>query len=149
MDKFDRFIIRTLQRIWQPLARISLFIVFFWFGFLKIIGLSPAELLVDKLRAEVIPFIPFEEFVLIFGFYEMTIGLSFLIPHWERLAIALLIPHMISTFMPLIFLPDLTWTAFLIPTIEGQYIIKNLIIVSLALVIGANLKPFGKNKKLH
>lgn len=147
MAGFDKLVIHTLQKIWQPLARISLLIVFFWFGFLKIAGLSPAELLVDKLRAELIPFIPLEKFILIFGFYEMLIGLSFLIPRLERLAIALLIPHMISTFMPLILLIPLTWHSFLVPTIEGQYIVKNLIIISLALVIGANLKPFGKKEK--
>ena len=71
----------------------------------------------------------------------MLVGISFLIPGLERLAIALLMPHMITTFMPLVLLPSITWKGFFTPTLEGQYIIKNLVIIALAFSIAARLKP--------
>ena len=71
----------------------------------------------------------------------MLIGVAFLIPGLERLAIALLIPHMITTVLPLILLPSITWQSFLIPTLEGQYIIKNIVIIALASALAAHLHP--------
>jgi uncharacterized membrane protein YkgB len=139
LKKIDYLIINILQKIWQSLARFSLFIVFFYFGFLKVIGLSPASPLVEALFQKTISFLSFDFFIKFFGLFEMLIGLTFIIPHLERLAIFLLIIHMITTFLPLFFLPQIIWQKFLVPTLEGQYIIKNLVIIALALVIGAHL----------
>ncbi|GIW65931.1 MAG: hypothetical protein KatS3mg094_450 [Candidatus Parcubacteria bacterium] len=138
----DETIIKFLKKIWQPLSKISLFIVFFYFGFLKVLGLSPATPLVEALFQKTLNFFPFSYFIIFFGLFEMLIGLAFIIPHLERLAIFLLIIHMITTFMPLILLPQISWQKFLVPTLEGQYIIKNLVIISLAFVIGAHLRIF-------
>jgi len=139
LKKLDHLIISILQKIWQLLARLSLFIVFFYFGFLKVIGLSPATPLVEALFQKTISFLTFNFFIKFFGLFEMLIGLTFIIPRLERLAIFLLIIHMITTFLPLFLLPQITWQKFLVPTLEGQYIIKNLVIIALALVIGAHL----------
>jgi uncharacterized membrane protein YkgB len=140
LSKIDQFIIRTLQKIWRPLAKISIFIIFFYFGFLKVLGLSPANPLVSALLQQTIDFVPFEKFVILWGFFEMLIGLTFITPRLERIAIFLLLLHMIIVALPLILLPQITWQKFLVPTLEGQYIIKNLAIISLALVIGAHLE---------
>ena len=118
--------------------------VFFWFGLLKIIDVSPANDLIAALLPLTLPFVSFEKFIIILGLFEMLIGIVFLIPKKERLAIALLVPHMITTFLPLVMLPALAWQEFLIPTIEGQYIIKNLVIVALALSIASSLNPHTK-----
>ena len=67
----------------------------------------------------------------------MLIGVSFLVEGWERLAIVLLAPHMVATFLPLAVLPSVTWLGFLIPTLEGQYIIKNTVIIALAIGVAA------------
>jgi uncharacterized membrane protein YkgB len=72
----------------------------------------------------------------------MFIGILFIIPKLERIAIFFLILHMIIVALPLFLLPQITWQKFLVPTLEGQYIIKNLAIISLALVIGAHLRKF-------
>ncbi len=114
-------------------SRFSLFIVFFWFGLLKIIGTSPANPLVKNLFEKTVPFFKFETFILLFGAYEMILGLIFLIPRLEKIAIILFIPHMITTFLPLFFLKASTWQGLLTPTLEGQYIIKNLVLIALAL----------------
>jgi len=138
----DEFIIKFLKKIWEPFSRISIFIIFLYFGLLKVLNLSPASPLVEALLNKTSPFIPFDFFLKFFGLFEMFIGILFIIPKLERIAIFFLILHMIIVALPLFLLPRITWQKFLVPTLEGQYIIKNLAIISLALVIGAHLRKF-------
>jgi uncharacterized membrane protein YkgB len=142
--QFDTAVIRMIRNLVVPAGRLALFIIFFWFGFLKVIGLSPANTLVESLLGRTLPFLSFESFIVFLGLWEMLIGISFLIEGWERLAIALMIPHIITTFLPLLFLVDVVWQGFLIPTLEGQYIIKNIVMVALALGLVAHIHPFAK-----
>jgi uncharacterized membrane protein YkgB len=132
------------KRFSMPAARVALFVVFFWFGFLKLLDTSPANPLVSALLQRTMPFISFNEFIICFGILEMIIGVLFLIPRAERIVILLLGLHMVTTFMPLVLLPTITWQGFLTPTLEGQYIIKNLVIIALALGIAANLEPLSR-----
>jgi len=141
LSKVDGALIHVIRRISLPMAHIAIFVVFFWFGILKIVAESPANPLIADLLEKTLPFITFEQFIILFGIYEMIIGLAFLIRGFERVAIALLIPHMVTTILPLILLPAVTWQSFLVPTLEGQYIIKNIVIVALALSLAAHLKP--------
>jgi uncharacterized membrane protein YkgB len=147
LDNFDTWFIHFLRRVSIPLGRFALFVVFFWFGILKIIGTSPANPMVADLLHATMPFMSWDTFIFFFAIYEMLIGIAFVVPRCERLAIALLIPHMIMTLLPLIFLTDMTWQGFLTPTLEGQYIIKNLVIIALATGIAAHLHPFHLKKK--
>jgi uncharacterized membrane protein YkgB len=140
----DQTIINTLRKVNLPLARIAIFVVYFWFGILKIVGTSPANPLVESLLKRTLPFITFNQFIIFLGVLEMIIGIIFLIPHLERLALILLVPHMVTTVMPLILLPSITWSGFLTPTLEGQYIIKNILIIALAVSIAAQIKPLEK-----
>ena len=148
LKKFDSWFIHLLRRLSMPFARVALFIVFFWFGILKLFGTSPANPMVADLLHTTMPFMSWNIFIIIFALYEILIGIAFIVPRFERLAIALLIPHMFMTSLPLFFLTSLTWQGFLTPTLEGQYIIKNLVIIALAMGIAGHLTPFGKiNKK--
>lgn len=144
--KCDTWFIHFVRRISIPFARFALFVVFFWFGILKLIGSSPANPMVADLLHVTMPFMTWETFIFFFALYEMLIGLSFLAPKFERLAIALLIPHMIMTSMPLFLLPAMTWQSFLTPTMEGQYIVKNLVIIAVALGLAAHVHPLAKGK---
>ena len=54
---------------------------------------------------------------------------------WEKVALIAFAFHMITTGMPLFFLPKETFTGFLAPTLEGQYIIKNLALIAVAINI--------------
>jgi len=141
LERIDSKIIHFLRRISLHLARFAIFLVFFWFGLLKVIGASPASPMVLGLMHKTLPFMEPNAFLIGFGIFEMIIGLTFLIPHLERLAIALLIPHLISTILPLFLMTSLTWSGFFIPTMEGQYIIKNILIIALAISIAAELRP--------
>lgn len=142
----DYVIVRTMRRFGKPVARLAFFIVFFWFGILKLIDVSPANPLVASLLEKTLPFITFDQFIIFLGIWEMIIGVLFLIPHLERLAILLLVPHLFVTAAPLVMLPQITWQSTFIPTLEGQYIIKNVLIVALAFAIGSKIHPFDSKK---
>lgn len=142
--KTDAEVIHFFRRISVPLARYGLFVIFFWFGFLKVIGLSPASGLVQRLFETTIPWISFSTFLICFGLFEMLIGVLFLIRGVERIVIPLLLIHMITTFMPLFLLTQETWSGFMTPTLEGQYIIKNLALIATAFGIAAHLHPLPK-----
>lgn len=147
IKKFDVRVFGYFRRIEVPLARLALFIVYFWFGALKAWGMSPATPLVRELAAVTIPFISFPSFYGAFAFFEMAIGLMFLMRGAERLAILLAGLHLGMTALPLIFLPYTAWQGFLVPTLEGQYIIKNILIVALAVTIGSHTRPLGHSDR--
>ena len=119
------------------LIRIPIFIIFFWFGFLKIVDLSPAQELVQD-TVYWMPFLSAEMWTYVIGFWEVLIGVFFLFKKTTLIAMLLLLIQMSGTFLPLVILPEITFqdsNPFL-PTLEGQYIIKNIIIITAALIIG-------------
>ena len=119
------------------LIRIPIFIIFFWFGFLKIIDLSPAQQLV-KDTVYWMPFLSAESWTYVIGVWEVLIAICFLFKRTTLIAMVLLFLQMSGTFLPLLILPEITFqnsNPFL-PTLEGQYIIKNIIIITAALMIG-------------
>lgn len=147
IQKFDWYLISRLRKLEVPLARMAIFIVYFWFGFLKFLGVSPAGALVQELFQKTVWFMPFPTFYIFFSFFEMGIGLIFLVRGWERFAIFCLCLHLFTTILPLFLLPHIAWQGFLIPTLEGQYIIKNILIVAAAVVVGSKLVPINNRRK--
>ena len=146
MYKFDSKLIHFCRKVSIPMARLGLFVVFFWFGLLKVLDLSPASNLVQELFEKTIPIMSFHSFMIGFGIFECLIGILFIVKGFERLVIPLLFVHMITTCGPLILLPQETWSHVLVPTLEGQYIIKNLLIIAAAIGIAAHLHPLPKSK---
>ena len=115
------------------LNRAMIAMVYIWFGFLKVLGTSPAEGLVTKLfHLTLEPMMGIQSFLLILGIGECTIGFLWLSPRLTKLAFGLMIVHMFTTFMPVIFLPNETWQSFFNLTLTGQYIIKNVVLLSAA-----------------
>ena len=143
---FDLHIIRFLRAYSVPFARAGLFVIFFWFGILKVIGASPATGVVQRLFEHTISFMSFPTFFILFGLFECMIGILFLMNGKERVVIPLLLLHMIATCGPLVLLPSETWTAPFIPTLEGQYIIKNLAIIGAAIGIASHLHPLKRKQ---
>lgn len=114
------------------IMRISLAVVYIWFGALKIFGMSPADELIEQ---TVYWFQP-EIFIPILGVCEVLIGLGLLIKRFIPYTIVLLLMHMAATFFPVFILKTICFDAFpYCPTLAGQYIIKNLVLISGALVI--------------
>lgn len=151
IKQLDVRLIRFLGRTYIPIARAAIFLIFFWFGFLKLSGASPASPLAEALTGR---FFGPEWFNLLFtalALLECLIGILFLIPKVTRIVIPLLLLHLVIVSSPLVFVPEMTWQSFLVPTLEGQYIIKNVVIVAVAIGIAAQLaplsKPISSNKK--
>lgn len=132
-------LVNLAQRITFPLSRVALFVVYFWFGALKVVGASAANPLVEALLAKTLPFITADFFFVLLGLFEMLIGVLFLLPRFDKVVIGLFFLHMITTFMPLVLLPEIAWASFLVPTLEGQYIIKNLALIAIVVGIASHI----------
>ena len=143
----DNWIIATAHRISYYLLRFALFIIYFWFGLLKVLGQSPASPMVMELQHRTLPFIHGTWFNGAFGLFEVLIGILFLVPGAERIVIALMAFHMVTTSLPLFFLPHMVWTNWFVPTLEGQYIIKNIALITLAIILAARIKPWKEQKQ--
>src|SRR3989344_8522991 len=102
----DIRLINFFHRVSMPVARFGLFVVFFYFGLLKVVGLSPASHLVEQLFEQTVGFISFADFIILFGLFECLIGILFIIPGFERVVIPMLFVHMVMTFLPLFILPE-------------------------------------------
>ncbi|MBT56870.1 MAG: hypothetical protein CMC54_00010 [Flavobacteriaceae bacterium] len=115
-------------------ARVSLFIVFFWFGFLKIIKVSPAEELVRSLyNVTISNYFDFPFVLLMLGIFECFIAIIWLVPFLTRIALYSYSIHLILTILPLILLIEISWQDLFTLTLVGQYIMKNLCMLSVAL----------------
>ena len=142
VDRLDRRISAFMRRWGTPGLRVSLAVIFVWFGILKPLGLSPAAPLVRATVAG-LPFFSPDDWVAIIGWWEVAIGITFLGRRTARVAIALLALQMAGTFLPLVLLPSVAFQPGHVPyapTLEGQYIIKNLLIVAAALVLGGRVR---------
>lgn len=145
LETFDNSIIKHTREWAMPISRFAIFVVYFWFGALKVFSLNgAANPLVIALLGETLPGVSPGSFLVAFGVVEMLIGLIFIIPNLERLGIFLLLLHLTTTVMPVFIMPEITWQGFLVPTLEGQYIIKNILIVALAVGILGQLRTFKK-----
>ncbi len=136
-DQVDGMITRWMARHGLTLLRVGMGVVFFWFGALKLFpGLSPAEQLVKATTF----FLP-GWFVYVLAVWEMVIGLGFITGKGMRLTILLLFLQMPGTMLPLVLLPSAVWTQFPFAlTLEGQYIIKNLVLVAAGIVLGGTVR---------
>lgn len=141
-DRLDQAISAFMQKRGIPALRLALGVVFIWFGILKPLGLSPAEPLVLA-TVRWLPFLDAATWVDVIGWWEVAIGVAFLVPRATRLAIALLALQMFGTFLPLVLLPSVTFQPGHFPyglTMEGQYIVKNLLIIAAALAVGGTVR---------
>ena len=123
--------------------RISLGIVFLWFGVLKFFpGVSPATGIATA-TIELLTFglIQPEVSIILLAIWETAIGLGLITGLFLRLTLFLLFTQMLGTMTPLILFPEETFVIFpFVPTLEGQYIIKNLVLISAGLVIGSTVR---------
>jgi uncharacterized membrane protein YkgB len=138
LDRLDRRLTDWMARHGLRLMRIALGIVFFWFGALKLFpGLSPAEQLVR----ESVFFINPDLFQPLLAVWEMAIGLGLITGLFLRVTLLLLFLQMPGTLLPLFVTPAAVWTSFPFGlTLEGQYIVKNLALITAAIVLGASVR---------
>ena len=150
--KIDPIITEWMSRYGYMLVRISIGIVFVWFGFLKFFpGLSPAQDLAIR-TITLLSFGLLPDFIIINGlaFVEVLIGIGLISGKFMRETLLLLFLQMAGTFAPIFLFPNEVFTHIpYAPTLEGQYIIKNLVLVAAGIVLGGKLhKDSLKLKKL-
>ncbi len=138
LQDFDIILTRWMARYGIPFLRISMGVVFIWFGALKLVpDLSPAEGLIR----DTVPLVPMSVFIPFLAIWEIAIGIGFVTGRWMRATILLLFLQMPGTISPIVLNPDAVWNIFPYGlTLEGQYIVKNLVLISAALVIGATVR---------
>ena len=135
-DRFESAVSEAVRAHGVTLLRVSLAIVFVWFGALKLAGTSPAE----ELVAKTVFWFPPKIFVPVLGVWEVAIGLGLLLRPWLRAGLALMFLQMPGTALPLFLRPEVCFTHWPFGlTIEGQYIVKNLVLVSAAIVIAGTV----------
>jgi uncharacterized membrane protein YphA (DoxX/SURF4 family) len=145
-DRIDRQVTQALARVGIPALRISLGIVFLWFGALKLVpDLSPAEdLAAETIERLTLGSVPPDVALVLLAVWECAIGIGLLTGILLRVTLLLLVVQMAGTITPLLLFPTATFTAFpWAPTLEGQYIIKNVVLVAAALVVGATVRGGG------
>jgi uncharacterized membrane protein YphA (DoxX/SURF4 family) len=142
-DKLDRRITRWMAANGITVLRMSVGIVFFWFGVLKFVpGLSPAdELATRTISALTFNLVGPDISRPVLALWECVIGLGLITGWFMRGILLLLFVQMLGTITPLFLFREETWSIFPIaPTLEGQYIIKNIVLISAGLVIGATVR---------
>ena len=143
LDPIDLRLTRWMAQHGVTLLRVSLGVIFLWFGALKLFpGLSPAEGLSGS-TIEILTFgrVPPSISVPILGVWESAIGLGLITGRALRFTLALLFLQMPGTVTPLFLFPEATFRIVpFVLTLEGQYIIKNVVLVSAAIVVGATVR---------
>lgn len=143
LNRVDLSITLWMAQHGVQFLRFSIGLIFLWFGSLKFFaGASPAE----SLAIETIGILTFGLFspaaiILILAIWETIIGLGLIFNFKLRFILLLLALQMAGTFTPLFLFPELVFSQFpFVLTLEGQYIVKNLIIISASIVIGATVR---------
>jgi uncharacterized membrane protein YkgB len=143
IDRLDVRITATLARIGIPVVRVALGVVFLWFGVLKFFpGVSPPETLAAR-TIEMLTLGAVKPAVSlpVLAAWESAIGIGLILNRGMRAVLFLLAVQMLGTFTPLLLFPAETFTVWpLVPTLEGQYIIKNVVLIGAAMVVGATVR---------
>lgn len=136
-DRIDAQVARWLDRLGHPMHRVTLALVFLWFGTLKLYGHPTAT----TILAHTVFIGPPEVTVRILGAWEALIGLCLLIPALVRVALPLLLLRLVGTAAALVLSADVCFAhSPLVPTPEGQYLVKDLMLFGAAAVIGGSVR---------
>ncbi|WP_420455111.1 hypothetical protein [Rubrivirga sp.] len=145
LDRLDDRVARFMRRHGVRLLRYAIGVVFVWFGALKLVpGLSPAEALVKA----TVPFVDPDVFYPVLAVWEILIGAMLLVRPLARGALLLLALQMPGTFLPFVVLPEVCFSTWPLGspldlfalTLEGQYIVKNIVLIAAGLVVGGTVR---------
>ena len=145
LNRLDEKVVRFMSSHAILIIRISLGIVFVWFGLLKVIGTSP----VYDLASHVVYWLPPELFVPLLGIWEIAIGVGLLLGKALRVVLSLLFLQLAGTFLVLVMRPE---TAFqggnpLLLTMEGEFVVKNLVLIAAGLAVGGTVRHIRKEQE--
>lgn len=144
LARWDEAISTWMDRHGRRFLRYALALVFIWFGALKPFDDGPANDLVRR----TIYWLPPDTFLPILGWWEVAIGVCLLFRPLLRLGLILLFLQMPGTFLPFVIVPERCFQRFpFVLTLEGQYIVKNLVLIGAALVVGGTVHPTRSTRK--
>jgi uncharacterized membrane protein YkgB len=138
LKKLDKFLVVSMHRYSITILRVALGIVFLWFGILKIIGQSPVAGMVNSTFSFFGP-----HFLLILGIWEVLIGMGLIFKLYLRATLFLLWLQILGTLSAPVLAPQIFFHGnFFLLTADGEFVIKNLVLIAASLVIaGFELKP--------
>ncbi|MEO7713998.1 MAG: hypothetical protein ABIV10_13865 [Gemmatimonadaceae bacterium] len=139
----DRAITQWMAKYGVGILRVALGVVFLWFGFLKYFpGVSSEEELATRtINVLTLGLMPAHVSRVLLATWECAIGLGLLTSKAMRTTLLLLFAQMLGTLMPLVLFPAETFARFpVVPTLQGQFIIKNFIFIAAAIVMGATVR---------
>jgi len=137
-DAVDARIVSFLRRWSIPMLRVSLGVVFLWFGALKIFDVTP----VADLVSDTVYWVDPDWLVPVLGIAEVIVGIGLLTKVGLRAVLALFAAQMVGTFLVLVILPDVAFqngNIFKL-TVEGEFVVKNLVLLSAGLVVGTQVR---------
>jgi uncharacterized membrane protein YkgB len=132
---------KSVEKRSVMLLQLSLGIVFLWFGLLKFFDASPAEDIASKtLTWLTFGYVKAAVSLPILAAVECAIGLGIITKRLLKYVTPVLYLQMAGTMLPLLIFRSETWAAPFVPTMEGQYIIKNIVLIAAALTLNAAAK---------
>lgn len=134
----DSLVLGFLNRWAVPALRVSLGIVFVWFGALKVFDVTP----VSDLVTSTVYWFESAWIVPILGILEILVGLGLLLGVFLRLTLLLFAFQMVGTFLVLVILPEVSFQDGnpLLLTVEGEFVVKNLVLLSAGMVVGTTVR---------
>ncbi len=138
IDRIDTSVSAFLRRWSIPTLRVSLGVVFVWFGALKVFDVTPVA---DLVGNTVYWFDP-SWVVPVLGLFEIVVGIGLLFKIALRAILGLFALQMVGTFLVLLLLPDVSFQDgnVLLLTVEGEFVVKNLVLLSAGMVVGATVR---------
>ena len=147
LDRIDRKVTGFMSSYAILIIRLSLGMVFVWFGLLKVMGVSP----VFDLASHIVYWLPSELFVPLLGIWEMAIGMGLLLGKALRVILSLLFLQLAGTFLVLIILPEAAFQGGnpLFLTTEGEFVIKNIVLIAAGLAVGGTVRYTSKERQRY
>ncbi|GAB4548915.1 MAG: DoxX family protein [Phycisphaerales bacterium] len=146
IDRLDESMVRWMHAFGHAAHRYGLALLFVWFGALKTVG-HPTT---TSLLAQTIYFGDPKFVVPILGCWEVGIGVCLLVRRLNRVGLLLLIIRLPGTFLALVLMPDVCFSgSVLVPTPQGQYLIKDLVLFTAALIIGGTVRRSEPKRVYH
>ena len=141
--RVDRYITHWMAKHGVDIVRVALGVIFLWFGFLKYFpGVSSEEVIATRTMGVLsFGFLSPEVSRVLLATWECAIGLGLITHKALRVTLLLLFTQMLGTLMPLVIFPGETFAQIpLVPTLQGQFIIKNFVMISAAIIVGASVR---------
>jgi putative oxidoreductase len=143
--KVDDRVRSVLGTVGVAALRVSIGLVFIWFGLLKVLDVSPVS---DLVARTVYWFDP--TFVVpALGIFEIVVGTLLVLNRWLRVALTLFAAQMLGTFLVFLIIPDVAFRNGnpMLLTVEGEFVVKNLVLLAAGMVVGSHVRAIGDHKR--